>query len=161
MCEARGKQFTVKTRKINKYLSILLKGAHIAWSKKLVRCFIGQLDRVNADKFIDTRESVQLGLVWQTEAFECWKNSFQEIAILTNQTTRGRKFFCLKLFLNVRTTRHIPSKSSVYQTLATRSTFFKIFRFFRPKICSKQPFVKNANSQAELDKYGSKLPFMS
>ena len=138
----------------------LLKGAHIAWSKNQVHCFIGLLDRVNSDKLIDTRESVQLGLVWQTEAFECWKNSFQEIAILTNQTTWCRKSFYLKLFLNVQTTRHIPSKSSVCQTLAARSTFFEIFRFFRPKIFSNQPFVKNADSQTKLDKYDPKLSFM-
>ena len=53
-----------------------LKGAYIAWSKKLVRRFIGSMDREDPDKFIGTRESVKLGLVWQTEAFECRKNSF-------------------------------------------------------------------------------------
>ena len=64
-----------------------LKGAYIAWSKKLVRRFIGSMDRVDPDKFIGIRESVKLGLVWQTEAFECRKNSFSQIAISTNQTT--------------------------------------------------------------------------
>ena len=54
----------------------MLKGAHIAWSKKLARRFIGSIDREDPDKFIGVRESVKLGLVWQTEAFECRKNSF-------------------------------------------------------------------------------------
>ena len=53
-----------------------LKGAYIAWSKKLVRRFIGSMERVDPDKFTGIRESVKLGLVWQTEAFECRKNSF-------------------------------------------------------------------------------------
>ena len=52
------------------------KGAYIAWSKKLVRRFIGSMDKVDQGKFIGIRESVKLGLVWQTEAFECPKNSF-------------------------------------------------------------------------------------
>ena len=54
----------------------MLKGAHIAWQKKFVRRFVGSIDREDPDKFIGIRESVKLGLVWQTEAFESRKNSF-------------------------------------------------------------------------------------
>ena len=36
----------------------MLKGAHIAWSKKLARRFIGSIDREDPGKFIGIRESV-------------------------------------------------------------------------------------------------------
>ena len=110
-----------------------LKGAPNAWSHSVKIEFLVSCESPYSDKFIHTGESAKLGLVWQTEAFECRKNSFTEIAILTNQITWDRNFFCLRLFLRFQTTRHIPSKFSVCQTLAARRTFSRIFSFLRPK----------------------------
>ena len=110
-----------------------IKGAPNAWSRSVKIEILLSCERAHSDKFIHTGESVKLGLVWQTEAFECRKNSFSQIAIQTNQITWGRKIFCLRLFLRFQTTRHIPSKFSVCQTLAARRTFSRIFSFLRPK----------------------------
>ena len=60
------------------------KGGPIAQSKSLNIHFMFSFDRVGRDKSVGTGLTVKLGLVWQTEALECPKNSFTEIAILTN-----------------------------------------------------------------------------
>ena len=60
------------------------KGGPIARSKSLKINFMVSFDRVGRDKSVGTGLTVKLGLVWQTEALECPKNSFTEIAILTN-----------------------------------------------------------------------------
>ena len=54
----------------------LFKGAPNAWSVSVKIEFLISCERAYSDKFIHTGESVKLGLVWQTEAFECRKNSF-------------------------------------------------------------------------------------
>ena len=53
----------------NKGIVSKLKGAYIAWSKN----FISSLDRVNSDKFIHTRESVQFGPVCLPDTIEILK----------------------------------------------------------------------------------------
>ena len=65
-------------------LFLTFKGGPIAQSKSLKIHFIVSFDRVGPDKSVGTGLTVKLGLVWQTEALECPKNSFTEIAILTN-----------------------------------------------------------------------------
>ena len=54
----------------------VLKGAPNAWSRPVKIDILLSCERAHSDKFIHTGESVKLGLVWQTEAFECRKNSF-------------------------------------------------------------------------------------
>ena len=58
-----------------------VKGGPIARSKSLKIHFMISFDRVGRDKSVGTGLTVKLGLVWQTEALECPKNSFTEIAI--------------------------------------------------------------------------------
>ena len=65
----------------------MFKGGPIARSTSLKIHLMVSFDRVGRGKSVGTGLTVKLGLVWQTEALECPKNSFTEIAILTNQTT--------------------------------------------------------------------------
>ena len=65
-------------------LQEIVKGGPIARSKSLKIHLMVSFDREGRGKSVGTGLTVKLGLVWQTEALECPKNSFTEIAILTN-----------------------------------------------------------------------------
>ena len=62
----------------------VLKDAPIARQETLFLPNLLSSCRVDSDTFKHIGESIQFGLFWQTEALECPKNIFTEIAILTN-----------------------------------------------------------------------------